>query len=1104
MSNSSASLRRLFRGGAAFGALTLAASAAWAQTAPQPPADPAAEEQSSEDVVVITGSRILRDATNAPAPVIQIGQEELLSSGEPNLVDFLADVPALSGSTVPEDTTGSNLNDGGLALLNLRDLGSVRTLVLVDGRRHVGAPQGSLSVDVDTIPSLLIDSVEIVTGGQSALYGADAVSGVVNFIMKKDFEGLEVDATYAQINQDGQANKRISALAGHNFLDDRLNVYAFGEYQEGDEVRDSDIDWRSEAWSLLNYDTDPASAPADDQIDNILIRNARDAYFVRGGLIMLADQVQPSALNDPDNVLQACGNVASNTFVSNISGNSGCFNHGPELGNAWVFDGAGSARLFNYGTFQDQNGTNRRINIGGDGLNIGTEFGQGSRIPSTVNERYQAGFNYAFLDNVSAFGEYKYVEEETFDEGQPTFFQGGIGQPVANQTASIFSSANFNVGLDNPYLPANLVAAISGNVRPTYGAATATAPGAQTGTVADSRATFNMFGPVRDQLNNREVERAVLGFRGDVDTLFGVVNDVNWEVGYTYGESRNNNREHGVDIIRFAYSADAVVDTAGVLGTPGAVVCRGTLLNAQGVQVRDQWNGGFHAANDPVLTECRPTNIFGVDLRDSSTEAAGRAYWDAAINVTHKNVQQDWMAFASGKLWDFWGAGPIGVAVGAESRKEKTYGQGRSTETGNRFLFLNTGPDFATAGYSVDEYFGEVQIPLLKDMFLAEYAEIDAAYRKSDYTTVGEQEVWNVTANYRPVDEFLLRASYGTSIRVPTLSENFGPATQTFANGFVDPCDSTALSNFTATNPTLGANRRANCISLLGPNYNPDTTQILYPSGVPGFNAGNPFLEPEESRSYTISAVWTPSFLENTSFVLDWYDIKITNVIASVTAQQAANQCVNDSSLNTAACATITRNGFIGAGDPNNFRMSSFIQGSLNYAATLAKGIDFAATTGFNFKETFGFDAGDIAFRLRGNYLIRQTDFVNISDPSAATHFDGGVGLPRVRYLFTTTWSPIDELRISWDMDWQAEQEILDDSVFLTNTDTRLREYANTTDFIQHDLTVSYDVWENLRLRAGVVNIFDAEPDRWLGSTTTADNFDFWGTRFFVGLNYKY
>src|SRR5690606_36921441 len=126
-------------------------------------------------------------------------------------------------------------SDGGLSLPNLRSLGSGRTLTLVDGRRHVGSNGGSLAVDVDTIPRLLIQNIEIITGGAASVYGADAVSGVLNFNLRKDYEGAEIDANYGMINDGGEANQRVSALIGKNFFDDRLNVYAFGEYEKADE-----------------------------------------------------------------------------------------------------------------------------------------------------------------------------------------------------------------------------------------------------------------------------------------------------------------------------------------------------------------------------------------------------------------------------------------------------------------------------------------------------------------------------------------------------------------------------------------------------------------------------------------------------------------------------------------------------------------------------------------------------------------------------------------------------------------------------------------------------------------------------------------------------
>ena len=135
--------------------------------------------------IVVTGSRIRRNPVTAPTPLIQVSQEEIIETGQSSVIEYLATIPALSNSVVPTDTTGSGLGDGGLALANLRSLGSGRTLTLVDGRRHVGSSGGSLAVDVDTIPRLLIQNVEIVTGGASSVYGADAVSGVLNFILAR-------------------------------------------------------------------------------------------------------------------------------------------------------------------------------------------------------------------------------------------------------------------------------------------------------------------------------------------------------------------------------------------------------------------------------------------------------------------------------------------------------------------------------------------------------------------------------------------------------------------------------------------------------------------------------------------------------------------------------------------------------------------------------------------------------------------------------------------------------------------------------------------------------------------------------------------------------
>ncbi len=1062
-----------------------------AQAQPQP----AAEEEAVDDVVVVTGSRLRRDPANAPAPLIQLTQEDLLQSGEPNLVDYLADVPALSGSTVPEDTTGANLNDGGLSLLNLRDLGSVRTLVLVDGRRHVGAPQGGLQVDVDTIPSLLVDNIEIVTGGQSAVYGTDAVTGVVNFILRRDYEGFDIDAALSQINQDGQESRRISALVGHNFLNDRLNIYAFAERQEFDEVLDADMDWRQEAWLLLNNDSDVNNATPDNQLDNILIRGARDAFFQRGGLFMLSNQVLNSPAADPDRVAGNCGNSVApqplsqfNAATANIAGNANCFNVAPENASTFVFSPTGVARPFNFGTFQDQNGASRRVNIGGDGLNTGTEFGQGTRVPGSEADRFQVGVNFDVVDNVQAFLEAKYVREETFDEGQPSFFQGGIGQSQPGLANRLIGLTNFNIGDDNAFMDPAFRALLLGNDR-NLNNANATQ-------VLDRRATFNLFGPVRTQFNTREVTRYVGGLRGDIEQI-GFVNNVDWEIGYTYGNTHNENQERGVDVVRFHYSVDAVRDTAGVLGTANAIVCRNRLLLAQGFTVADPLTGVASAANNAIINSCVPQSIFGVDLRRDGYNPAAEAYYNATITVDHDNHQQDLMAFTSGELWDFWGAGPIGLSIGYEWRREKTGGTGRDAGTAGRFLFLNTGPDFAGASYNSTEYFGEVNVPLFKDHpVLGEMAEFSGAYRYSDYSTVGGQEARSAQMQWRPISDILLRGTYGESIRVPNLAENFAPPTQTFANGLNDPCDRNSINLL--ADLVVKANRNANCL-LLGI---PATFTVnasangTYPSGRPGVNSGNPFLSPEEGRSFTWSLAYQPSWWNDFSVVFDYYDIRIINAIAAVTAQAAINQCVSGPSLNAGACATIFR-------DPLTFELPSsgvgFIQGSLNYAKTMARGVDFAASL----HQDLPWNLGEADFRLRGNYLIRQEDFFNIQNPGAETTFDGTVGLPRVRFLLTSTWSPIESLRLIWEVDWQESQEIIAEEVLTNDTDNRDPNFRTTEAFAQHDFSLSYDFTDNVSFRAGVVNAFDNEPDVWLGSTTSADNFDLFGRRYFVGLRYR-
>ncbi len=197
--------------------------------------------QDATETVIVTGSRIPRPEIALPNPVTSIDSAAIQGSGRVNITDYLKRIPALSGSLGDNELNGfgtPSQDDGtslaGLNLLDLRNLGAKRTLVLIDGQRQVASATGSAVVDTATIPITLIDRVDVVTGGASAIYGADGVSGAVNFIMRHDLEGVS-SRFQGGTSQDGGGSKYLAAISyGHNFDDGKGNVTVTfeGAYQD--------------------------------------------------------------------------------------------------------------------------------------------------------------------------------------------------------------------------------------------------------------------------------------------------------------------------------------------------------------------------------------------------------------------------------------------------------------------------------------------------------------------------------------------------------------------------------------------------------------------------------------------------------------------------------------------------------------------------------------------------------------------------------------------------------------------------------------------------------------------------------------------------------
>ena len=213
-------------------------------TSPAQQSDPAAgndESRAGETIeeIVVTGSRIPRRTSELPTPTTVIDSEILERSGTTNLGDVMHEYPALIdgiGSNGNNDQSTGSFVNAGQELLNLRGLGVDRTLVLVNGRRHVPGDSETTSVDISMIPTPLIERVEVITGGASAIYGADAVTGVVNIILKDDFEGVQIDVLGGISTESDGELVDINVTVGQNFADGRGNFFASLNYTDESEI----------------------------------------------------------------------------------------------------------------------------------------------------------------------------------------------------------------------------------------------------------------------------------------------------------------------------------------------------------------------------------------------------------------------------------------------------------------------------------------------------------------------------------------------------------------------------------------------------------------------------------------------------------------------------------------------------------------------------------------------------------------------------------------------------------------------------------------------------------------------------------------------------
>ena len=256
---------------------TLLGQAAYGQAVQTAAAAPEVEVEE----VIVTGSRIVRDGYEAPTPTTVLDAAVFQQQATSSIADALVQIPAFAGNIRPANTgTSVSAQGAGLSILNLRSMGAARTLVLIDGQRTVSSRADGV-VDVANIPQALVQRVDMITGGASAIYGSDAVTGVVNFILDKNFTGVKGEASTGLTTYGDNFSYKTVLTAGVPFANDRGHFLISGEINNKDGILHSDRPWNRSALGIINNTAANIAAGQPQR----LVRIHTDSWSTRGGTI---------------------------------------------------------------------------------------------------------------------------------------------------------------------------------------------------------------------------------------------------------------------------------------------------------------------------------------------------------------------------------------------------------------------------------------------------------------------------------------------------------------------------------------------------------------------------------------------------------------------------------------------------------------------------------------------------------------------------------------------------------------------------------------------------------------------------------------------------
>jgi iron complex outermembrane receptor protein len=915
------------------------------------------EQVVEAEEITIIGSRIKSKTTfDSPVPVTIVTGEDF----ENRLFDYAASAV----TRLPSAAGAESGPNGSQAINNLR-LGSQRTLVTVNGNRFVSSNgYGGGQVDVNNIPTMLIDRVEVINIGGAAVYGSDAVAGVVNYILKDDFEGFKFQYNHNNYFEDVSLQRGYKMLFGGNFMDGRGNVTVSLDYTDnGRKVRFNELP-RDVVCREFGQDTNGA-VPG----QSFIYPDCEGfTYFgiSPNGSVTLGDAINtPGAFGRPPNQGRTSG--WPGTPQTNFVG----------------FDEQGNLKI-NYQGIPTDGVLRYR---GGDGMNFG--YPHNPTVVIEPIEKYnfvQTGrFDVTPRMRVSGSVYLTSYEAEDASGNQGFYTTGLFGSP----------SNTLVVECTNPYLSAADSAELCANW--------------STGTNSYGNKTFKMskaWGPYVKSLGGEDVDTVdnrVFNLRVEGDFDIGD-RTFDYNFGVTDGESRRVNSRGDIIKARLFAAVDAI------LLSDGTIDCRYNQLGASGYTTQEYFSDPYMqpgGTSDPsyfLLGEpgdCSPLSPFG-DGSQISDEALN--YVGGSVS-TRTNTNQNYnFGYISGPVADL-PAGELSVLVGYEERTEKY--KFKDSLFDEAYIGDGSGGMTELEGkFSTSDTYMELKAPLVSPDMNIPYVEeltLSGAYREMDHSVSGEDSVDSLSLVWRINSAVGIRYNVQNTVRSPAIGEAFQPQ-YIYSYIIDDPCDASNINTGPAPE-----NRGANCAKLGNPAgwlSQAETASIFV------YGGGNPNLLTEKSESYNYGLIYTPTNLPftsieipgNLSVALDYIEVDLTDAIIELNPDQVMSACydANPSSYPNSFCGQITRNA--------DNQMAGFAPGTIgvqggtsNGSAYDYQGYIVELAYDIDLEDLFGMGVGTFGYNLKGYQEKKDAFQATAASPIVDT--TGSIAKPENRYLHTWDWS---------------------------------------------------------------------------------------------------